>query len=110
MEPFPLPRIDDLFGSLHGFRCLSKIYLRSEKKSTEEHLTKIILELLKKEELYANFTSQRSKPFKDWASPKTPTELPSDEKARQDVHFLETTYQCKSLSMRGCFVYNWCAS
>ncbi|GJR19702.1 hypothetical protein Tco_0968229 [Tanacetum coccineum] len=43
---YPLPRIDDLFDQLQG---------SSNKKEHEEHL-KAILELLKKEELYAKFS------------------------------------------------------
>ncbi|GJY53639.1 putative reverse transcriptase domain-containing protein [Tanacetum coccineum] len=72
---YPLPRIDDLFDQLQGSSVYSKIDLRSgyhqlrvreedipetalglvERKEHEEHL-KAILELLKKEELYAMFS------------------------------------------------------
>ncbi|GKE95821.1 putative reverse transcriptase domain-containing protein, partial [Tanacetum coccineum] len=79
---YPLPRIDDLFDQLQGSSIYSKIELRSgyhqlrvceedipkmalkldtvitsskNKKEHEEHL-KEILELLKKEELYAKFS------------------------------------------------------
>ncbi|GKD98099.1 putative reverse transcriptase domain-containing protein, partial [Tanacetum coccineum] len=75
---YPLPRIDDLFDQLQGSSVYSKIKLRSgyhqlrvreedipktddilissrNKKEHEEHL-KAILELLKKEELYAKFS------------------------------------------------------
>ncbi|GKD73958.1 putative reverse transcriptase domain-containing protein, partial [Tanacetum coccineum] len=45
---YPLPRIDDLFDQLQGSSVYSK-----NKKEHEEH-RKAILELLKKEELYAN--------------------------------------------------------
>ncbi|GJY57243.1 putative reverse transcriptase domain-containing protein [Tanacetum coccineum] len=89
----PLLRIDDLFDQLQG----SSVYLKS-KKEHEEHL-KLILELLKKEELYAKFSKCKFwipkvqflghvidsqgihvDPFKiesikDWVSPKTPTEI-----------------------------------
>ncbi|GJV39030.1 putative reverse transcriptase domain-containing protein [Tanacetum coccineum] len=80
---YPLPRIDDLFDQLQGSSVYSKIDLRSgyhqlrvrkedipkaafrtryghyefqSKQEHKEHL-KLILELLKKEELYANFLS-----------------------------------------------------
>ncbi|GJY92638.1 putative reverse transcriptase domain-containing protein, partial [Tanacetum coccineum] len=58
---YPLLRIDDLFDQLQGSSVYSKIDLRSgyhqlrDKKEHEEHL-KTILELLKKEELYAKFS------------------------------------------------------
>ncbi|GJU96139.1 hypothetical protein Tco_1320895 [Tanacetum coccineum] len=86
---YPLPRIDDLFDQLKG---------SNDKKEHEEHL-KAILELLKKEELYAKFSKcefwipkvqflghvidcqgihvdpAKIESIKDWASPKTPTEI-----------------------------------
>ncbi|GKB39917.1 putative reverse transcriptase domain-containing protein [Tanacetum coccineum] len=122
---YPLPRIDDLFDQLQGSSVYSKIDLRSDyhqlrvreedipktafrtryghyefqnKKEHEEHL-KAILELLKKEELYAKFSKcefwipkvqflghvidskgihvdpAKIESIKDWASPKTPTEI-----------------------------------
>ncbi|GKA06889.1 putative reverse transcriptase domain-containing protein [Tanacetum coccineum] len=48
----------------------------ADKKEHEEHL-KQILELLKKDELYAKFSKYPIKieSIKDWASPKTPTEI-----------------------------------
>ncbi|GJU00879.1 hypothetical protein Tco_1111217 [Tanacetum coccineum] len=49
---YPLPRIDDLFDQLQGLSVYSKIDLRSDH---EENL-KLILELLKKEKLYAKFS------------------------------------------------------
>nr|GEV25618.1 putative reverse transcriptase domain-containing protein [Tanacetum cinerariifolium] len=101
---YPLPRIDDLFDQLQGSSVYSKINLRSgyhqlrSKKYHEEHL-KLILELLKKEELYAKFSKcefwipkvqfldyvidsqgihvdpAKIESIKDWASLKTPTEI-----------------------------------
>ncbi|GKE83905.1 putative reverse transcriptase domain-containing protein, partial [Tanacetum coccineum] len=122
---YPLPRIDDLFDQLQGSSVYSKIDLRSgyhqlrvreedipktafrpryghyefqNKQEHEEHL-KLILELLKKEELYAKFSKcefwipkvqflghvidskgihvdpAKIKSIKDWASPKSPTEI-----------------------------------
>nr|GEW24024.1 putative reverse transcriptase domain-containing protein [Tanacetum cinerariifolium] len=49
---YPLPRIDDLFDQFHGSSVYSKI---DDKEEHGKHL-KIILELLKKERLYAKFT------------------------------------------------------
>ncbi|GKD81252.1 putative reverse transcriptase domain-containing protein [Tanacetum coccineum] len=113
---YPLPRIDDLFDQLQGSSIYSKIDLRSgyhqlrvreqdipktafrTRKEHEEHL-KAILELLKKEKLYAKFSKcefwipkvqflghvidsrgihvdpAKIESIKDWASPKTPTEI-----------------------------------
>ncbi|GJY70814.1 putative reverse transcriptase domain-containing protein [Tanacetum coccineum] len=125
LNRYPLPRIDDLFDQLQGSSVYSKIDLRSgyhqlrvreedvlktafrtryghyefqNKKEHEEHL-KAILELLKKEELYAKFSKcefwiptvqflghvidcqgihvdpAKIESIKDWVSPKTPTEI-----------------------------------
>ncbi|GJY16796.1 putative reverse transcriptase domain-containing protein [Tanacetum coccineum] len=56
---YPLLRIDDLFDQLQGARYFSKIDLRSVySKSKDEHEVhlRLVLELLKKEELYAKFS------------------------------------------------------
>ncbi|GKD78375.1 putative reverse transcriptase domain-containing protein, partial [Tanacetum coccineum] len=56
---YPLSRIDDLFDQLQGARYFSKIDLRSVYlKSKDEHEVHLmlVLELLKKEELYAKFS------------------------------------------------------
>ncbi|GJT38504.1 putative reverse transcriptase domain-containing protein [Tanacetum coccineum] len=114
---YPLSRIDDLFDQLQGSSIYSKIDLRSgyhqlrvreqdipktafriDEREHEEHL-KAILELLKKEKLYAKFSKcefwipkvqflghvidsrgihvdpTKIESIKDWASPKTPTEI-----------------------------------
>ncbi|GKB99033.1 putative reverse transcriptase domain-containing protein [Tanacetum coccineum] len=105
---YPLPRIDNLFDQLQGSSVYSKIDLRSgyhqlrNKQEHEEHL-KLILELLKKEELYAKFSKcefwipkvkflghvidsegihvdpAKIESIKDWASPKLPTEIQGSE-------------------------------
>ncbi|GJZ57985.1 putative reverse transcriptase domain-containing protein [Tanacetum coccineum] len=49
------------------------IYSHNEKEH-EEHL-KTILELLKKEELYAKFSKSKIEAVKNWASPTTPSEI-----------------------------------
>nr|GEW80355.1 hypothetical protein [Tanacetum cinerariifolium] len=93
---YPLLRIDDLFDQLQGSSVYSKIDLRlgyhqlrvrdeyilkphlelvTNQQEHEEHF-KSILELLKKEEfqgIYVDPTKIES--IKDWASPKTPTEI-----------------------------------
>nr|GEX99492.1 putative reverse transcriptase domain-containing protein [Tanacetum cinerariifolium] len=116
---YPLPRIDDLFDQLQGSSMYSKIDLRSgyhqlrvrdedipkrrlgpamTKEEHDAHL-RLILELLKKEELYAKFSKcdfwlskvqflrhvidsegihidpMKIESIKDWESPKTPTEI-----------------------------------
>ncbi|GJU69765.1 putative reverse transcriptase domain-containing protein [Tanacetum coccineum] len=78
---YPLPIIDDLFDQLQGSSVYSKIDLRSDiliysknKEENEEHL-KLILELLKKEELGIQVDPAKIESIKDWASPKTPTEI-----------------------------------
>ncbi|GJX32390.1 reverse transcriptase domain-containing protein [Tanacetum coccineum] len=112
---YPLPRIDDLFDQLQGSSIYSKIDLRCSlefqpvfiddiliysrnEKEHEEHL-KTILELLKKEELYAKFSKcefwihtvkflghvidssgihvdpTKIEAVKNWASPTTPSEI-----------------------------------
>ncbi|GKD99536.1 hypothetical protein Tco_1387520 [Tanacetum coccineum] len=58
---YPLPRIDDLFDQIQGSSVYSKIDLRSgyhqlRNKQEHEERLKLILELLKKEELYAKFS------------------------------------------------------
>ncbi|GJU49435.1 putative reverse transcriptase domain-containing protein [Tanacetum coccineum] len=87
---YPLPRIDDLFDQLQGSNVYSKIGLRSgyhqlrNKKEHEEHF-KALLELLKKEELYAITCTSgiclRSRKLNanslnwNFRIPKTPTEI-----------------------------------
>ncbi|GJV84858.1 putative reverse transcriptase domain-containing protein [Tanacetum coccineum] len=108
---YPLPMIDDLFDQLQGSNVYFKIDLRSgyhqlrvreediPKKAFKTRHPKAILELLKKEELYAKFSKYefwipkvqflshvidsqgihvdpaKIESIKDWASPKTPTDI-----------------------------------
>nr|GEV02297.1 hypothetical protein [Tanacetum cinerariifolium] len=126
---YPLPRIDDLFDQLQGSSVYSKltrdqvttsrefarkifprphkfvivsiddILIYSKNKKEHEELLKLIMELLKKEELYAKFSKcefwipkvqflghvidskgihvdpAKIESIKDWVSPKSPTEI-----------------------------------
>ncbi|GKE57152.1 putative reverse transcriptase domain-containing protein, partial [Tanacetum coccineum] len=89
---YPLPRIDDLFDQIQGSSVYSKIDLQSG-------YHQLILELLKNEELYVKFSKcefwilkvqflghvidregihvdpAKIKSIKDWASPKSQTEI-----------------------------------
>ncbi|GJR84879.1 putative reverse transcriptase domain-containing protein [Tanacetum coccineum] len=124
---YPLPRIDDLFDQLQGSQFFSKIDLRSGyhqlrvheddipktafrthdiliySKTQEEHVEhlRLVLELLKKEKLYAKFSKcefwlrevqflrhvingngihvdpSKIEAVKNWKAPRTPTEVRS---------------------------------
>ncbi|GJV00240.1 putative reverse transcriptase domain-containing protein [Tanacetum coccineum] len=68
---YPLPRIDDLFDQLQDkfvIVFINDILTYSKNKEENEEHLKLILELLKKEELLIES-------IKDWASPKNPTEI-----------------------------------
>nr|GEY28355.1 reverse transcriptase domain-containing protein [Tanacetum cinerariifolium] len=60
------------FNVIIGMDWLANHHASEEEYA--EHL-KLILELLKKEELYAKFPKCKIESIKDWASPKTPTEI-----------------------------------
>ncbi|GJS27808.1 putative reverse transcriptase domain-containing protein [Tanacetum coccineum] len=103
---YPLPRIDDLFDQLQGSRYFSKIDRRSGYhylRPKEDHVVhlKLILELLKKDKLYAKFSKcefwlhevyflrhvvndngihvdpSKIEAVKNWKAPKSPLEIRS---------------------------------
>ncbi|GJU28017.1 putative reverse transcriptase domain-containing protein [Tanacetum coccineum] len=113
-NPYPLSRIDDLFDQLQGARYFSKIDLRSDKfvivfiddiliyskfKGEHEVHLRLVLELLKKEKLYAKFSKcefwlqevkflghvvnpngihvdpSKIEAVKNWKAPTTPSEI-----------------------------------
>ncbi|GJS02249.1 putative reverse transcriptase domain-containing protein [Tanacetum coccineum] len=129
---YPLPRIDDLFDQLQGSSVYSKIDLRN-KQEHEEHL-KLILELLKKEELYAKFSKcefwipkvqflghvidskgihvdpAKIKSIKDWASLKLGAVLMQREKviayASRQLKIHEKNYTTHDLELGAEVVYH----
>ncbi|GKE08025.1 putative reverse transcriptase domain-containing protein [Tanacetum coccineum] len=78
---YPLPRIDDLFDQLQGSRVYSKIDLRSGYHNSEFerktflrlHLGLAIVTTSSNEGIHIDPAKIES--IKDWASPKTPTEI-----------------------------------
>nr|GEU76234.1 putative reverse transcriptase domain-containing protein [Tanacetum cinerariifolium] len=78
---YPLLRIDDLFDRLQGSSVYSKIDLRlgfHQLRNKQEHkeYLKLILELLKKEQFQGiHVDLAKIESIKDWASPKTATEI-----------------------------------
>ncbi|GJW16535.1 putative reverse transcriptase domain-containing protein [Tanacetum coccineum] len=89
--PFGLTNAPAVFMDLMNRVCkltdkfvivfIDDILIYSKNKQEHEEHLKIILELLKKEELYAKFSKcihvdpAKIESVKDWASPKTPTEI-----------------------------------
>nr|GEZ48635.1 putative reverse transcriptase domain-containing protein [Tanacetum cinerariifolium] len=79
--PFGLTNAPDVFMDLMNHVCkpyldkfvivfIDDIIIYSRNKEEHENHLRIILELLRKEKLYAKFSK-----FKNWASPTTPTEI-----------------------------------
>ncbi|GKB53202.1 putative reverse transcriptase domain-containing protein [Tanacetum coccineum] len=84
--PFGLTNAPAVFMDLMNRMCkpyldifvivfIDDILIYSESKEEHVEHLKLILELLKKEELYAKFSKAKIESIKDWASPKTPTEI-----------------------------------
>ncbi|GJT90960.1 putative reverse transcriptase domain-containing protein [Tanacetum coccineum] len=86
--PFGLTNSLAVFMDLMNYVCkpfldkfviifIDDILIYSKKKKEHEEHLKAVLELLKKEKLYAKFFKYPSKieSIKDWESPKTPTEI-----------------------------------
>ncbi|GJR80598.1 putative reverse transcriptase domain-containing protein [Tanacetum coccineum] len=79
---YPLPRIDDLFDQLQGSGVYSKIDLRSGYHQLRLSKVQFLGHMIDSEGIHVDPTKIDS--IKDWASPKTPTEI------RQ---FLEAAFQ-----------------
>nr|GEX10659.1 reverse transcriptase domain-containing protein [Tanacetum cinerariifolium] len=54
---------------------IDDILIYSKRRKEHEGHLRLILKLLKEEELYAKFSKSKIESIKDWASPKTPTEI-----------------------------------
>nr|GFC67658.1 retrotransposon protein, putative, Ty3-gypsy subclass [Tanacetum cinerariifolium] len=96
---YPLPRIDDLFDQLQGSSVYSKIDLRSGYHQLRVRKEDVLKTAFRTQELYAKFSKcefwipkvqflshvidnqgihmdpAKIKSIKDWASPKSPTEI-----------------------------------
>ncbi|GJS59194.1 putative reverse transcriptase domain-containing protein [Tanacetum coccineum] len=84
--PFGLTNVPAVFMDLMNRVCkpyldkfiivfIDDILIYSKNKQEHEEHLKLILELLKKEELYAKFSKSKIESIKDWASSKSPTEI-----------------------------------
>ncbi|GJV89934.1 putative reverse transcriptase domain-containing protein, partial [Tanacetum coccineum] len=149
---YPLPRIDDLFDQLQGSQFFSKIDLRPYldkfeivfiddiliySKTREEHVEhlRLVLELLKKEKLYAKFSKcelwlrevqflghvingngthvdpSKIEAVKNWKAPRTPSEVCSFlGLAGYYRRFIENFYKiAKSLTIltQKCKTFDW---
>ncbi|GKA95671.1 putative reverse transcriptase domain-containing protein, partial [Tanacetum coccineum] len=70
----PARQVEIQINLVPGAALVARAPYRLNKEEHEEHL-KLILELLKKEELGIHVDPTKIESIKDWASPKTPTEI-----------------------------------
>ncbi|GJR81396.1 putative reverse transcriptase domain-containing protein [Tanacetum coccineum] len=77
---YPLPRIDDLFDQLQDkfvIVSIDEILIYSKTKEDHEVHLRLVLELLRKEKLYAKFSKCKIEAVKNWKDPTTSSEIRS---------------------------------
>ncbi|GJW18090.1 putative reverse transcriptase domain-containing protein, partial [Tanacetum coccineum] len=77
---YPLPKIDDLFDQLQDkfvIVFIDDILIYSKTKEDHEVHLRLVLELLRKEKLYAKFSKCKIEAVKNWKAPTTSFEIRS---------------------------------